>query len=288
MDGPGQYFRRIKSVAVTIPCVTGAYAGVSCKLTLLKSSIRTATGVGDGYARTGSEDARFSDYFGSTQSIVTSSAQNDSGMFETNLRDERYLPFENAGAISEWSLELPANPAKGDPCQFDYQTISDVILHVRYTARDGGGLLRKESVAALRKAIDDASAPGSVRLFSARHDFPTEWAKFKRQAADGDGRFPLSLTLRPEHYPFWSEGRRKKAKQVVLSARTPAASLTVFDAANAARSVDLAKDTVSGLLTGKLGAVVPIENSAPTGEFKLVLGAQNLDDLWIAIQWGGE
>jgi Tc toxin complex TcA C-terminal TcB-binding domain len=35
------------------------------------------------------------------QSIVTSSAQNDSGMFETNLRDERFLPFENSGVVSE-------------------------------------------------------------------------------------------------------------------------------------------------------------------------------------------
>jgi hypothetical protein len=34
------------------------------------------------------------------QSIATSHAQNDSGMFELNFRDERYLPFEGAGAIS--------------------------------------------------------------------------------------------------------------------------------------------------------------------------------------------
>ncbi len=82
-------------------------------------------------------------YSGSMQTIVTSSAQNDSGLFETNLRDERYLPFENSGVIREWSLELPANPSLGDPAQFDHDTISDVILHVRYTAREGGELLRK-------------------------------------------------------------------------------------------------------------------------------------------------
>ena len=58
---------------------------------------------------------------------------------EAILRDERYLPFEHSGVISEWQLELPANPSKGDPRQFDYKTISDVILHLRYTAREGGG-----------------------------------------------------------------------------------------------------------------------------------------------------
>ena len=54
--------------------------------------------------------------------IATSSGRNDSGLFEPNLRDERYLPFEGAGALSEWRIELPAGFR-----QFDYDTISDVV-----------------------------------------------------------------------------------------------------------------------------------------------------------------
>lgn len=81
-------------------------------------------------ARQGSEDDHFVDYIGAVQSIVTSSGQNDSGLFETNLRDERFLPFEGAGAESTWKLDLPP-----DYRAFDYQTISDVVLHIRYTAR---------------------------------------------------------------------------------------------------------------------------------------------------------
>ena len=84
------------------------------------------------YARQGSEDDRFVDYIGTVQSVVSSTAQNDSGMFETNLRDERFLPFEGAGAESTWKLDLPK-----DYRAFDYDTISDVILHIRYTARQG-------------------------------------------------------------------------------------------------------------------------------------------------------
>jgi hypothetical protein len=99
------------------------------------------------YAREDAEDDRFNDYFGSLQAIVTSSAQNDSSMFEINLRDERYLPFENSGVVSGWQLKLPANPSKGDPRQFDCDTISDVILHLCYTAREGGGLLHDGVVA---------------------------------------------------------------------------------------------------------------------------------------------
>ena len=40
---------------------------------------------------------------------------------ETLGTDERFLPFEGAGVISKWRLELP-----GQYPQFDYSTISDV------------------------------------------------------------------------------------------------------------------------------------------------------------------
>src|SRR5262249_8282496 len=146
-------------------------------LTLLKSSLRIRSTVsGVKYGRDlETEDSRFVDSFGAIQSIVTSSAQNDSGMFETNLRDERYLPFEGAGVISEWRVELPK-----DFRQFDYETISDVILHIRYTARDGGAVLRdgssKELQGRLAKLMQLVTDGGGLwRLFSLRHDFPNEF-----------------------------------------------------------------------------------------------------------------
>lgn len=40
LDCPGHIFRRIKSVALTIPCVTGPYASVNCSLTLQTSMVR--------------------------------------------------------------------------------------------------------------------------------------------------------------------------------------------------------------------------------------------------------
>ncbi len=293
MDGPGHYFRRIKSVAVTIPSVTGSYASVNCTLTLLKSSIRKTQVLGDAYAREDAEDARFTDYFGSMQSIVTSSAQNDSGMFETNLRDERYLPFENAGVVGEWQLELPANPSKGDPRQFDYDTISDVILHMRYTAREGGSLLRKEAVKNLTTTIDAAQAAGSLRLFSVRHEFPTEWAKFKGQAAVANQRFELALTVREEHYPYWSQGRLGTVPRVDLLARstkTPVpGSLDVFDRADRTDAASV-KDTLvkdaalNNIHVGKL-TNIPLP-AKPVGKVNLYLEDRALSDLWVAMTWG--
>lgn len=294
MDGPGHYFRRIKTVAVSIPCVTGPYANVNCTLTLLKSSIRKTQILRDGvYARENAEDDRFNDYFGSLQSIVTSSAQNDSGLFETNLRDERYLPFENSGVVSEWQFELPANPSKKDPAQFDYNTISDVILHLRYTARAGGGLLRKEAVKNVATTIEAAQAAGSVRLFSVRHEFPTEWAKFQGHTPGANQRFELALTLRKEHYPFWSQGRLDSVLRVDLLARSTKdpvpGSLDVFDKADkndaTGKNDTLAKEAaLDNLLVGKLTNIgLP---SSPVGEVKFFFEDREISDLWVAVKWG--
>jgi hypothetical protein len=272
------YFRRIKTVAVSIPCVVGPYTSVPCTLTLLKSSIRM---VSDGdYARAGADDPRFSDYFGSLQSIVTSTGQNDSGLFEANLHDERYLPFEGSGAISDWQLELPS-----DLRQFDYETIADVILHVRYTAREGGALLGKGAVTNLKTAIENAATVGSVRLFSARHEFPTEWAKFKNvQLGGATALAGLSLPLRAEHYPFWSQGVPNfTIKHVEFFAQTTS-SVTLNDKADGTGNKDkLVLDKTMNLQVGSLNTI-PLP--APLGKFTLYLDNNSMDDLWLAVTWG--
>ncbi len=192
LDCPGHYMRRIKNVSLSIPSVTGPHTSINCTLTLLKSSLRKSPLlVDDEYARQGSEDSRFVDYFGAVQSIVTSSGNNDSGMFETNLRDERMLPFEGAGVESKWKLELPANFR-----QFDYNTISDVILHMRYTARSGGTQLNDKALEHTELMINEANLSGLALLFSLAHDFSQEWHRF----VTGDGDF--STTIKRDYFPY--------------------------------------------------------------------------------------
>lgn len=286
LDCPGHYFRRIKSVALSIPCVTGPYTGVNCTLTLLKSAIRANSLTGEeGYARAGAEDARFSDHFGSLEAIVTSTGQGDSGLFETNLRDDRYLPFEGSGVVSEWQLELPANPSKDDPQQFDYDTISDVIIQLRYTAREGGGLLRKGAVDNLKKGIDEAQTIGSVRLFSLRHEFPSEWAKFKSTQLTGNNRAELTLTLLPEHYPFWSKGKLDVTRWVDLFARTDKPTVEVVYTVDGTGNKDsLVKDnSLGGIRSGRLANV---SLPTPTGKLTLYTNDNSMRDLWMAVTWG--
>jgi hypothetical protein len=273
--------------------VTGPYVGVNCKLTLLKSSIRKSPLLNNGtYAREGSEDGRFQNYYGSIQSIVTSSGQNDSGLFETNLRNERYLPFENAGVISEWQLELPANPGKGEPTQFDYDTISDVILHLRYTAREGGTLLRNAAMKQIDELSKAGEAAGSTSLFSVRHEFPAEWHRFKTQTPPQGQRHELVLTLKPEHYPFWAQGRLNSVSRVDLLVRfeqKPPASIEVADKADTSdgtKKDTLVKDASLGnLLVGKLDKI-PLPQR-PVGQLTLYFADAQLSDLWIAVTWSG-
>jgi len=200
LDYPGHYMRRIKSVGLTIPCVVGPYASVNCTLTLLSNSVRVNPNTSGGYARDPSDDPRFRDNVGAIQSIATSHAQNDSGMFELNFRDERYLAFEGAGAISSWRLQL----AKDFP-QFDYETISDVVLHVRYTARDGGDELKHQATLELRSAVDQVvlaeGRHGLFRFFSAKREFSAEWHRFLHPAT-GSGDQTLTLALTKDRFPF--------------------------------------------------------------------------------------
>jgi hypothetical protein len=294
LDSPGHYLRRIKTVGVSIPSVTGPYTPLRCTLTLEKSSIRRSPSLNNNYERQDDNDSRFVDDFTSIESIVTSTGTNDSGMFETNLRDERYLPFENAGVIdSRWRLELPSNPAEGDPCLFDYDMIGDVILHISYTARDGGDALRKGAknhVKGLIKSAQNAEPIGRVRFFSVRHDFPSEWARFQSHTPGTDQRFELAFTLREEHYPFWSRGRLNSVERVHLFVRSTEepvpASLDVFgnvDTNDNTKKGTLSKDPGLGnLLGGSLTAGVP---ARPDGELRLFFNARTIADLWIAVTW---
>jgi len=184
------------------------------------------------YAWKGADDERFIDYIGAVQSIVTSGASTDSGLFEANLHDERFLPFEGAGAESTWKLDLPQDyPA------FDYATITDVILHIRYTARQG------VDPSNVKTALDDLFKPANpanlALLFSLRHDFPTEWSAFV------NGTDAMSITVRRDHFPYFTQEKTitikslqfygqegdqhsvDESRQMTLDADHPAVTLTI-------------------------------------------------------------
>jgi hypothetical protein len=209
------------------------------------------------------------------------------------LQDERYLPFEYSGVISQWQLALPANPMNGEPCQFDFDTITDVILHIRYTARGGGEILRSAAVANLQQQIANAQTVGSVRLFSIRHEFPGEWAKFRSVTIGGTTvTAGLSLNLLPQHYPFWAQPLLgpSSIKQIQFLGEMTDGTTSAHIYANAAgtgASDSLAANPAYGnLLVGTLKNAIAPWPPPPTGSINLYFDHNLMKDLWLAITWG--
>jgi Tc toxin complex TcA C-terminal TcB-binding domain len=274
MEFPGHFFRRLKTVSISVPCVVGSYTNVSGTLTLLSSKIRDAELVKGG-SYSAPENYRAS--YLPIQSIATSTGQNDSGLFELNFRDERYLPFEGAGAISTWKFSLPQEFR-----QFDYDTISDVIIHLRYTARDKGSL-KEEAIKHLNDYIGSENSAGSVRLFSIRHEFPTEWAKFKSpKNVTATNRAALTLNPRSEHYPFWSQGHLGVLNRVDFFAET-VNTVDISTNTNGTDPKDSLDGTLGNLKTGKL-TNIPLPD--PICQFTLYFNDNLMEDLWLAVTWG--
>ncbi|PID74614.1 MAG: toxin, partial [Desulfobacterales bacterium] len=190
LDYPGMYRRRIKSVSISIPGVKGAHTNISCQLSLINSRYRKNTHLinDEQYAETDPSqmnDERFVYKIGGSESIATSTAQNDSGLFQLNFNDERYLPFEGAGAISTWYLELPAAFRT-----FDYNTIEDVILHINYTASQDRSL-KGAAEQAMKDTINQW-----VQLIDIKTDFPQAWETLiSGNAAD--------IVIEKKHFPFF-------------------------------------------------------------------------------------
>ena len=217
LDYPGQYMRRLKQVSLSLPCVTGPFTGVHCRLQLLSSKVRVrpllppppeccCATPRPAIETPGPSPSRFND--NTTQSlaiqdprpapknrkaecvkcscgpnakrlpedpyvlhahhttsshmaIATSTGTADPGIFDASLEGARYLPFEFAGAASRWRISLPTQTNT-----FSLDSLSDVVMHVTYTSREGGTELRR----AAEGAVCGRSVGDGVRFVDVKGD----------------------------------------------------------------------------------------------------------------------
>lgn len=178
LDHPSHYFRRIKSVSLSVPCIAGVHTNVNATLSLTKAGIRKNLPAPSNPPYTPPVLSPITLDSIPVESIATSSSQSDSGLFELNFRDERYIPFEGKGAVSKWLLQLTDAQR-----QFDYNTISDVVIHLKYTAREGGqvfaGQVSADTAHTLNLINQGFNESKYHYAFSLRHDMPNEWYTFK-------------------------------------------------------------------------------------------------------------
>lgn len=124
-DYPGHCLRRIKSISISLPAILGPYEDIRATLTQTDSEV-----VMPGDGKSVMKSLR------SNQQIALSTGVNDHGLFTLNFQDERYLPFEYTGAVSKWILSFPNHDAQ----KAMLESLTDIIVHVRYTARVNGGV----------------------------------------------------------------------------------------------------------------------------------------------------
>lgn len=241
---PGHYRRQIKAVRLTIPCVTGSYVNVGATLRLQSSFVRGTPSLAAPLLVVPLRH---------TTSVAASTAQNDAGVFEFSFRDERYMPFEGAGAISDWSLSLPRNFQP-----FDYRTISDIILRVAYTAQEDGNL--RTSVEQLNATVQGTisqrlSSTGIDRVFSLRHEFPDAWLKLMRAPVNTF----VDVVLTERHLPFFISDKGLAAASATVLLNTKTANLGAFGLELGAIGLtSFTADQRSGLRGASAGSVTVI------------------------------
>jgi hypothetical protein len=177
-----------------VPCITGPYTNVSARLSLVSSHLRKAPGLG----AAGLVEVPPT----RTRAVAMSTAQGDAGVFDLSFRDERYMPFEGAGAVSRWRLDLPSAVRP-----FDYHSITDVILNLSYTAQEDGTLreqVEERTAAAADSLLNHLRGSDLVRVFSLRQEFSSAFTRLLRSPANTQ----VTLEIGDRHFPLFLSGRQ--------------------------------------------------------------------------------
>jgi hypothetical protein len=186
-DFPGHYCRQIKTVSLSFPAVVGPYHNFNATLTQLghrtllepdKAALKyllQGPGQPADQAAAAPPATVLRVDWRPNQQVALSTGTNDSGLFQADYHDERYLPFEGTGAVSTWRLEV-----NGIDGPLHRQTLSDVILTVRYTARTGGSTFAET----VKNALGGKSRD-SAWLLNLATDFSDKWQAFMNKPSDG-------------------------------------------------------------------------------------------------------
>lgn len=168
---PGQYLRQLKYVTVSFALSNGSDAReISALLTQTGNTTLVApdqAGVDYLHGKSTTVPASIKRNLRAQQQIALSSTLKEDGLgygpgervFELMFHDERYLPFEGTGAISQWELTIP-----GAECQTrlasrddDGSIIEDINITLVYTAVGDSAL-----IALVQSVVPDAaSSPDS-------------------------------------------------------------------------------------------------------------------------------
>lgn len=164
-DYPGHYLRQLVRVSVSIPAVLGPYQDIKAVLSQSYSAtVIKADRLAMDYFYDGEQQSPPSTIVLNrrpSQSIGLSGGLDDHGLFNLEFGDERYYPFEGTGAVSHWNLRFPRHESIAQKQVLD--SLTDIIVHIRYLAVDGGPQFAAYVNALVDQSDDTTLPPPQVR-----------------------------------------------------------------------------------------------------------------------------
>ncbi|NEQ35259.1 MAG: hypothetical protein F6K40_02635 [Okeania sp. SIO3I5] len=166
-DFPGHYNRQIKTVSLAFDIGEGQ--SVNATLTQLSHKLVMDTDIKAvkhliDPANEATTNVRAN--WRANQQVALSHVDQyteNNGMFELNFGDDRYLPFEGTGAVSNWRLELNGKKGSYNPAD-----LLDVTIKLRYTAKQGGSRFANEVKGVLKPYH-------ATSFFDMAYNFPDQW-----------------------------------------------------------------------------------------------------------------
>ena len=187
------------------------------------------------------------------------------------------------GAISKWRLELPSFK------QFGYDTISDAVIHVRYTSVEGGDKLKKpavESVLAYIKSVEELSREeGLFAAFDLKHEFSTEWHKAMNPPTGSTERVMILDKLN-ERLPIFTKG--KDPKKILATDVYLYKPKTLKSAIKLIQSDNTESDFGSPQDIGEMSSsVIHDDNGIPMNKWQVKIQdlTTSIDKLWLVVRY---
>jgi len=198
--------------------------------------------------------------------IAFTSPTDATGFFELEPAGEMLLPFEGRGVATIWQLEMPkaANP-------FDYHTIADVLLTIKYTALHSYDY-RQQVIQGFDSSVD------SERSFSIRGNFPDQWYDLHNPELS-DSPMTIRFSTRHEEFPPNIEGL-KIEHLLLYFALADGASFEVspthlqFTPKGGQEVLGGGATTIGGVISTRRAnraSWIPLTGESPVGEWELAL-----------------
>ncbi len=261
-DFPGHYLRMVKKVSTSIIALIPPTQGIKATISNIGVSrlvvnrnmlFQTITA------------------YRPPESIALTSPTNATGLFEMETQSAMLLPFEGLGVDTNWELRMPktANP-------FDYNTISDVLITIEYTALDNPDY-RQQAIEKLPSKVSAA------RPLSFKQQLPDQWyelhnpdqsvapmvVSFKTSREE----FPPNLErLKIDHLLLYFAGSDEELPEIEVT-------LNFSPEGNSGVSLGGSASAVDGIIStrrGNAGSWTLMQGETPCGEWQLDLSGNPL------------